>query len=475
MAIFKQLPHLARDKAYDAINGWLDVRFDRIDAYSFYRLLFPEGELETQDERDEKKPGRYGAIVNRIAIGEHGERKHVRRYTLTDDLDALGEIITSNDFCVMPPISYAGQAATAANARKLYAVAIDVDNIVERRGRPQGLDQLLYQFECDRSIATICLPMPTAIVSSGTGIHIYWILSEPVRLFPHICKQLREMRRQLTAKIWRNGTSSDYEEDKIQYEGIYQGLRMVGSITKLGRRVVAWQTGEPVSIADLNKCVDAAGQVDNAADAQAYHSKYTLSEAREKWPTWYQERVIERKPRKTWTCNRALYEWWKKKACGARVGHRYFSMMCLAIYGIKCGVPFDEVESDVMELGDVLDINSPQDGTNNITSRDVHDALNAYEHSYCTFPINSIVYLTGIPIEKNKRNGRTQAKHLQGARAIRDINNENWREGNGRKPKQEVVLEWKKKHPNGRKIDCIRDTGLAKATVYKWWNALVIL
>ena len=57
-----------------------------------------------------------------------------------------------------------------------------------------------------------------------------------------------------------------------------------------------------------------------------------------------------------------------------------------------------------------------------------------------------------------------------GARAIRDINNPNWRDGNGRKPKKEIVQKWRLEHPDGKKVDCIRDTGLTKPTVYKWWN-----
>ena len=36
--------------------------------------------------------------------------------------------------------------------------------------------------------------------------------------------------------------------------------------------------------------------------------------------------------------------------------------------------------------------------------------------------------------------------------------------------KKEIVLEWRKKHPEGRKADCIRETGLSKPTVYKWWG-----
>ena len=44
-----------------------------------------------------------------------------------------------------------------------------------------------------------------------------------------------------------------------------------------------------------------------------------------------------------------------------------------------------------------------------------------------------------------------------------------WREGNGRKSQKMIVQQWKKENPEGRKIDCIRETGLTKPTVYKWW------
>lgn len=40
---------------------------------------------------------------------------------------------------------------------------------------------------------------------------------------------------------------------------------------------------------------------------------------------------------------------------------------------------------------------------------------------------------------------------------------------NGRPKKQEIVIKWRFAHPSGRKADCIRDTGLDKKTVYKWW------
>lgn len=56
----------------------------------------------------------------------------------------------------------------------------------------------------------------------------------------------------------------------------------------------------------------------------------------------------------------------------------------------------------------------------------------------------------------------------------RDVLNEDEYKNNGR-PKgsskqKDIVIRWRLEHPSGRKADCIRDTGLTKPTVYKWWN-----
>lgn len=75
---------------------------------------------------------------------------------------------------------------------------------------------------------------------------------------------------------------------------------------------------------------------------------------------------------------------------------------------------------------------------------------------------------TAIELPKNKRNGRSQAKHLEGARAIRDINNDNWREGNGRKPKADLVRKYAAEHPDANHSEIARALGISRPTVIKW-------
>ena len=72
----------------------------------------------------------------------------------------------------------------------------------------------------------------------------------------------------------------------------------------------------------------------------------------------------------------------------------------------------------------------------------------------------------------NKRNGRKQAVHLKIMNSTRDIlyPDGSWRKGNGRPTAQAKVIEWRLHHPDGRKIDCERETGLSRPTVLKWWE-----
>ena len=78
---------------------------------------------------------------------------------------------------------------------------------------------------------------------------------------------------------------------------------------------------------------------------------------------------------------------------------------------------------------------------------------------------------TKVVIPPNKRNGRKQAMHLKIARFTLATMNEDRGEAlQGRPDKAKVVEEWQKNHPDGKKADCIRDTGLSKPTVYRWWK-----
>ncbi len=439
---------------YD-ILGALKALFEEVHYMDFYRDIFPEGSFE---ERGEYEDGKYNGIAIAIEKGS----KRAKRMTITDDLDTIADMVGSNDFCLMSPISYAGKSRKSSNARFMYALAIDLDGMTERKHWDFFMEQINRGHEMLQFVWG--LPRPTYLVSSGSGIHIYYVFKQPIPMFKNIAEELEKLKRRLTWQAWTQGASSLH--DKVQYESLFQGFRVVGTITKDGGRCRAFSVGEKVTVEYLNKFVPE----DHRAVSFVYKSDLRLEDAKKKYPEWYQRRIVEKRPRNTWTCKKAVYDWWIRKLKeGAEQGHRYWCIMTLATYAQKCGVPRETLEEDAYGLIPFMNTKGDE-----FTEDDVMHALEAYTDSYATYPIDTIVWRTGIQIEKNRRNGQKQSDHLEEARAIRDIRmrrqGRKWTDGNGRPDKLSVVAEWRSEHSEGTKAECIRETGLSKKTVYRWWE-----
>lgn len=434
---------------YDICTDFFKDR-EEVSAAAFYRELFPEGELQRREESHNYK---YNAIACEIS-------NPVRRYTLGNDLEHLDELLQSENFVIMSPISYVGKARTAKNARLLYAIVFDLDGI---KGLP-GLRDLFFQMSND------ILPYPTFTVNSGNGLHLYYFLDVPVPLFPSVTQPLEKLKNRLTRQIWNQYVTKLYEEKCVQYEPIWQPFRIVGGITKdyrkTGHRSRAWRTGKPVSLEQLNRYVPEEYRMPK--NSIQYKSEMSLEEAKEKYPDWYERRILKHEKKRHWTVKPDLYEWWLRQIkAGAVVGKRYYCVMCLAIYAKKCGVEFERLEKDAYELQEQFD-RLTEEEDNHFTEKDVRDALEAYRDELVTMPINSIVHFSGIQIVKNKRNGRSQEKHLQGARAIRDINNENWRSGNGRKSYREAVFKFLDLNPFSTVTEFCDLTNMSRRVFYKY-------
>lgn len=430
----------------------LESSFEEVYASDFYRDIFPIGSFE---EKGVYEKGKYNGIAVSIVVGD----SKAKRYTVTDDLEIIDTLVETDDFCIMSPISYAGKSRKSEFARFLYAMAIDLDGV-------DTLDEwnfLMTQIDKGHEMLSFVwgLPRPTYIVGSGTGLHLYFVFERPIPLFRSTVKELERLRRRITWQAWTQGASSLH--DNVQYESLFQGFRMVGSITKNGERTRAFKVGEKVTVEYLNQYVPE----EYRAVKFSYKSNLLLKDAKEKYPEWYQKRIVEKKPKGTWVCKKDLYYWWiRKLKAGVQQGHRYWCIMTLATYAKKCDISFEELEKDAYGLIPFMNTKGDK-----FTEDDVLHALEAYNDSYITYPINTIIARTDIPIEKNKRNGRKQAMHLKIARSTLEImNDDNGMALQGRKPKQAIVQEWKSSHVNGKKIDCERDTGLSRHTVLKWWN-----
>ena len=488
----------------NAITEYLNRFFEELSPKEFYRVIFPEGEL---DQRGAMTKGKYTGVIIEVTdkkkkvtktykdgIIKEVEVPVVYRHSITDSLEEIDMVLQSGNFCLAPPLSYAGKERKSENARFLYAIAVDLDEIIYKGDKPQGVYNLFSQI--DRAEF---LPRPTVMVSSGTGLHLYYVFEQAIPLFPNVARELQKYKHRLTQMCWNEGITTVKNDNDIQYEGIYQGFRMPGTITKHGKksgdneRARCFLTGKKVTVAYMNEFVEEKYQIKEVT----YKSKCTKAQAKGLYPDWYEKRIVEgyKGVLHPWSLNRNVYDWWLRTLkSGAKVGHRYWCLWILAIYAKKCSfydkdknpnpVTREELERDAWELMGYLD-EMTESEDNHFTEVDVIEALEAFEDDFISYPRNSIRYKANIPFEpsvprREKGKRLKQEEHLEEARTIRDLRmkrqGKDWRDGNGRPKgsrnkeckKKELIIDYVTAHPESNVTDIARALGVSRTTVYKY-------
>src|SRR5699024_10756318 len=140
-------------------------------------------------------PGQYTGIAVEITNEKKNGKQVIRRYTVTDDMDMIDQLQYSKNFCIFAPISYAGKSRVSRYARFMYALVVELDNlIVNEKGEQIGLKSLISQW----SNRVHWIPRPTYLVASGTGVHLYYLFEKPIPLFPNVVKSIEKYKRELT-------------------------------------------------------------------------------------------------------------------------------------------------------------------------------------------------------------------------------------------------------------------------------------
>lgn len=465
----KELPKWATELAEKGYKG--------VCAVDFYSDIFGD-DLEEERLPDDYKRGEYAGIAiekvkktddkgNLVLDNKNRPRYIGRRYTITKGNMKLYNLIDSSDnFCMIAPISYAGRVRKNDNARYMYALCIEVDHIKPKT----GLQELIYSWVRD----FLAVPEPTYIVCSGAGLHLYFVFERPIPLWRNVFEQLTEVKKYFTPILWSQYIS--LASDAIQYESINQPFRCVGTRTKAGSYALAFKVGKKITIEQLNSFLPKELKLNCV-----YKSKHTLDEAKRLYPEWYQRRIEQGQERGCYNRHKPIYyNWIDKILKGAVVGKRYNCLENLCSLAVQCNIEPEQVEADCRRIAEHFERLTDSDD-NHFTEYDVLCALKTYhtasEQAYRR-KIEYIAKKTGIPLTPNKRNGRKQIVHLMGARALQQINDQvngtNWREGNGR-PKEsgtkaQQVFDYRAAHPDAKKIDCERETKLSRHTVLKWWN-----
>ena len=484
------------------ITEYLYQYFEELEPREFYRIIFPEGEL---DQRGAMTKGKYTGVIIEVTdkkkkvmkTYKDGTSKEVEvpvvyRHSITDGLEEVDAVLRSGNFCLAPPLSYAGKERKSENARFLYAIAVDLDEIIYKGNKPQGVYNMFSQIDRAEFI-----PRPTMMVSSGTGLHLYYVFEQPIPLFPNVAKELQKYKHRLTQMCWNEGITTVKSDNDIQYEGIYQGFRMPGTVTKHGKvsgdneRARCFLTGEKVSVEYMNGFVEEKYQIKEVS----YKSKCTKSQAKELYPDWYERRIVDgyKGVIHPWSLNRNVYDWWLRTLkSGAKVGHRYWCLWILAIYAKKCSfydedknpnpVTREELERDAWELMGYLDEMTEKED-NHFTEVDVIEALEAFEDDFISYPRNSIRYKANIPFEpsvprREKGKRRKRADHIKGMNAVRDALDPDgtWRNKDGRPKgsknkkckKKELITDYAAKHPEDNVTDIARALRVSRPTVYKY-------
>lgn len=468
---------------YREKNRYLVSEYPEVTASDFYQSIFPFDTMERKYDPFR----RFSNPIFTYRTAEYSEKEQKKvaffhnEVVYSDHFEESLALTQKNDLALCSCCSYSGRRKLAKNAFRCHGFIIDLDGV--------GLRQLQNFFGWVEQLEKI--PRPTYVVNSGNGVHIYYIFENPVPLYPNVTQHLQNLKHGLTDWVWNKETST-YPIKERQHQGIYQAFRMVGSCTKLAHNyksperylVRAFRTGPPVTIEYLNRFVSEEFKCPENPDYSSWEwadgEHYTLAECQLRYPDWYQRRIIDKEPPNQWHCNRALYDWWYRQIQNldnVKDGNRYHCISMLYVYAQKCMLAKELVDADAMNLLDMYNGLTVRDG-NEFKAQDIKDASKFYSSKFARMTKKEIERRTGIRMPDGaKRNGRTQSEHVKLMNFVRDeINgNKNWRDGNGR-PKGSsqqriIVQEWRVKHPDGRKADCIRETGISKPTVYRWWDA----
>lgn len=407
-----------------------------------------------------------------------------------DDLSELGEAIGKR-FAIMAPMSYFGIKANSKNARYLYALVIDVDGV--------GVEQLKHIINgiVDQDYYMCC---PTYIVNSGHGVHLYYVLEEPIPCYKNLREPITRLKNGIARMVWNDRTSTISGHRDDQPWG--QMYRVVGSLSKLGTGypATAYRTGKPVDIMQFNDYIFDEYKIkplDSYKPVGA--SGHDLEYWKEHNPKWYKEKILHQYDTEEVVGGKFpwLYEKLVPKVrLGAKVGTRYHSMCVLFADAALGGIPYSQVYETCIAMVDFL--NRDADKDNQFTVADVECAAKYYTTSFGRWlTLDRIEAMTELKFERNKRNGNKQPVHCAMMRATKNVKvnmglTKDTRfgadEGNtsGRKigskdskprnrtadSKEQVIRAYLQDHPDAKKVEVIRETGLSKPTVYKWYDRI---
>ena len=294
------------------------------------------------------------------AQAKKGQR--MRRYD--DVMDMLLDAGARRDAYVYPAVYYHSYALEAL-MQSTSCLYIDLDHVAAKQLRRL----------CD---ADFFGHRPTYLVNSGNGVHLVYVLQEPIQTYDWAKKLLKRIHRALLKVFHQHRFDADLTT------GISHAYRIVGSLTKLGQVCRAYCVGAHMTIAALAQSVGVTW-----ARPQKAHPPVTKSV----------------RPAVAPHAKRGFYAYLVEKiADRTQEGHRYTALFALTCVGYKCSMALEAISEDVMHLAAVLGL--PQ--------REAKHALEVCDPEKArTVRAATLENWLGWSFDrKTKRNGRTRREHL---------------------------------------------------------------
>jgi len=395
-----------------------------------------------------------------------------------DDLSELGEAMGKR-LAFIAPISYFGKKANSTNARYLHSITLDLDGV--------GMKQLKMVIA---AIQNKLIPVPTYLVNSGHGLHLYYFLEEPVPLYRYVRKYISRLKNALINEIWNDKTSTKKHKDDQPWCQMY---RVVGSLSKLGvgYPATAYKVGDYTSLETLNDYLLEEDRILLPLDKYCPKGKsgHNLEYWRIENPDWYNRRILKQYDNRQSPSKGKfphLYESFKPRVRRfSRVGNRYNCMCVLFADAAICGIPYSEVYKYACDQLEIMNLGV--DESELFTQEDIDCATKYYNPNFGQFmTLERIEKLTGIKLPPNKRNHRSQEEHIKYLNGMKSIGlfkdtrfgasdgNDNTKGGRpkGSGTAEQSIRDYLLEYPDAKKCEIIKDLGLTKPTVYKWYKII---
>lgn len=440
-----------------------DAGYTELSTLEFYKELFgyTDGYL------------RYGEALQ-LPVTFCDEDGGTWRSVAIGDLEAVCENRTdaSVSCCTYFPVRRKNGTWRASNVKEradqLVAFVLDLD-----RGFPANLSAALNEWWPSGVI-----PEPTFIVCSGQGLHLYYVLHEPVAMMKRWLDELRAINTHLY-NLYRPRKEHEWDDwevsiGEIDRHGPTQPYRVVGSLSKDGTHVAsAWRVGSTYSIREL---AELAGLSQTDFTVEGFDMTQSLrSESFKRNEAFRNRNEGGKKRRKGW--NPGFYKWLAMRELDrsrlyGEYGHRYNQVVSLAIAARKDRIPREQLVDDVKEIHAGWERCSNKYGHPRITWEECVKAMRIYDQrgDIHKFPKWWLEEKCGFEFGTQKRHGRPQEEHLAFARKMKAFYpeiGESWRLG-GRPNKKDLVRDYAAQHSDANHSQIAKALGVSRPTVIKW-------